>query len=63
MPLLAVPGIAEIERARLLLAEHIRRTPLIAAAPLLRSVPAAWASEGQRVCALICGAGTDGLVS
>lgn len=35
------PGIAEIEGARERLAEHIRRTPLLAAGPLLRSVPAA----------------------
>ncbi len=34
-------GLTDIEHARLRLAGHIRRTPLISAGPLLRSVPAA----------------------
>jgi threonine dehydratase len=32
--------VSEIEQARLRLAHHVRRTPLVLAAPLLRSVPA-----------------------
>ncbi|HYU35601.1 MAG TPA: threonine/serine dehydratase [Thermoanaerobaculia bacterium] len=34
-------GLRDIERARLLLGERVRRTPLLSAGPLLRSVPCA----------------------
>src|SRR6185436_52033 len=41
MPHPFAPGIADIEQARRRLAEHVRRTPLMAAGPLLRPAPAA----------------------